>query len=282
MFIQQHKKEFSIQAMCKVLAVSRAGFYAWSKRPESLREREDKKLVDLIKISFHRSRQTYGYRRIHADLKQLQYACSRDRAARLMRENSLIPKMRKRFKATTNSKHTKPVAANYLARQFTANAINERWVSDITYVATNEGWLYLAVVMDLYSRKIIGWSMSSRMQESLVIDALQMALFRRKIKLGLLLHSDRGSQYASDNYQRLLIKNTIQCSMSRKGNCWDNSVMESFFHSLKVECVYMEKYQTRDEARNSIFDYIEVFYNRQRRHSFLGYVSPNQYEMKAC
>ena len=281
MFIQKNREHFSIKAMCRVLSLSRAGFYAWQGRPESQRKQDDNYLLGLINESFKGSRQTYGHRRIHADLLVDKVNCGRHRVARLMRENQLTPRMRKKFKATTHSKHNKPVAENHLARLFTAHHANERWTSDITYIATQEGWLYLAAVMDLYSRKIIGWSMSTRMHETLVIDALNMALFKRKITNGLLLHSDRGSQYASNAYQRLLLENNIQCSMSRKGNCWDNSAMESFFHSLKTECVYHEKYFTRDDAKRSIFDYIEIFYNRQRRHSSLGYVSPTQYEMQA-
>lgn len=280
MFIQQHRKAFRVQALCRVLGVSRAGFYAWLNRPKSQRQQDDQRYLECIRESFHRSRQTYGYRRVHADLRGNQMACGRDRVARLMRAHQLRPKMHQTFKVTTNSKHNKPVAENHLARRFTAGNVNERWTSDITYVSTQEGWLYLAVVMDLYSRKVVGWSMSERMQERLVIDALRMALFRRKIGSSLLLHSDRGSQYASDHYQGLLRANAIQCSMSRQGNCWDNSAMESFFHSLKTECVYHEKYRTREEAKQSIFDYIEIFYNRQRRHSSLGYVSPSQYEMQ--
>jgi putative transposase len=265
--------------MCKVFSVSRAGFYAWCKRPESKHARDDKHFLKLIEASFKKSRDTYGYRRIHDDLIDQSELCGNHRVQRLMRENNIRPKTRKKFKVTTDSKHNKPIHENYLSRQFYASTPNERWTSDITYVQTVQGWLYLAVIMDLFSRKIIGWAMSDRMKESLVIDALKMALCRRKINTGLLLHSDRGSQYAADNFQQLLRDNSIKCSMSRKGNCWDNSAMESFFHSLKTECVYHEKYLTRDDAKKSIFDYIEVFYNRQRKHSFLGYQSPEQYEM---
>ncbi len=282
MFIEENQSVFTIKRMCKLLSVSRAGFYAWKKRGESRHQREDKAFMLSIKESFEASRQTYGYRRVYADLKERNIACGRDRVARLMRENHLHPKMRKRFKVTTDSRHNQPVADNRLARQFTPTRVNERWTSDITYISTQEGWLYLAVIMDLFSRKIIGWAMSHRMQEILVMDALKMALFRRKINASLLLHSDRGSQYASNNYQRLLAENNIQCSMSRKGNCWDNSPMESFFHTLKTEWIYHNHYLTREEAKNSIFDYIEIFYNRQRKHSSLGYLSPFQFEMKAC
>jgi putative transposase len=265
--------------MCRVLSVSRAGFYAWRKRPESQRKHDDKRFLTIIKDRFKKSRRTYGYRRIHDDFVDLNEPCGKHRIARIMNENNIRPKTKRKFKVTTDSKHNKPIHGNHLNRQFNADEPNQRWSSDITYIPTVEGWLYLAVVMDLYSRKIIGWSMSDRMKESLVIDALKMALFRRKIKSNALLHSDRGSQYASDNFQQLLRDNRIKCSMSRSGDCWDNAATESFFHTLKTECVYHEKYLTREEAKKSIFDYMEVFYNRQRKHSFLGYKSPEQYEL---
>jgi transposase InsO family protein len=265
--------------MCKVLAVSRAGYYAWCARPESKRKIDDKRILAHIKTIFADSRDTYGYRRIHAALLDLNEIYSLHKILRLMRENNIRPKTRKKFKVTTDSKHNKPIHDNSLARQFNATEPNQRWVSDITYIPTKEGWLYLAVILDLYSRKVIGWAMSDRMKDQLVTDALKMALFRRKVRSNLLLHSDRGSQYASDNMQQLLRQTNITCSMSRKGNCWDNAVAESFFHSLKTECVYHEHYLTRSDAKNSIFDYIEVFYNRKRKHSYLGYRSPEQYEL---
>lgn len=280
--MQAHCKEFSIQRMCDVFAVSRAGFYAWKKRPKSQRKADDERFLKLIKSSFKKSRETYGYRRIHDDFLEVKESCGKHRIARLMRENAIRPKTRRKFKVTTDSNHNKPIYENQLARQFKASSPNERWVSDITYIPTVEGWLYLAVIMDLFSRRIVGWSMSHRLKESLVIDALKMALFRRKINSNLLIHSDRGSQYAADNFQQLLRNNKITCSMSRQGDCWDNAAMESFFHSLKTECVYHERYQTRDEAKKSVFDYIEVFYNRQRKHSYLGYKSPAQFEQLAC
>ena len=280
-FIAEYKEAFSIEVMCRLFCVSRSGFYAFINRPECDRARENKKLLELIKQSVKNSRQTYGYRRVHADLTSGGQKCGENKILRIMRENDLRPKMRKKFRVTTNSKHKHPIYENHLNRGFSASVPNERWTSDITYIPTQEGWLYLAVVMDLYSRKIIGWAMSSHMKESLVLDALRMALFNRKVNSGLLLHSDRGVQYASHSYQALLTQNNIQCSMSRKGNCWDNAAMESFFHTLKTECVHHEKYETRDQAKKSVFDYIEVFYNRQRKHSYLGYVSPEQYEMVA-
>jgi putative transposase len=265
--------------MCKILKISRSGFYAWRSRPSSTRESEDQRLALIIKANFRRSRETYGYRRLYHDLKNQGESCGKHRVARLMRINKIQPKMKKKFRITTNSKHKKPIHDNKLARNFCAAKINERWTSDITYLPTTEGWLYLAVVMDLYSRRIIGWSMSNRMQDELVINALNMALFKRKTSNSLLLHSDRGSQYASDNYQKILQAYGIDCSMSRKGNCWDNSAMESFFHTLKTECTSHYHFENRDEAKKTVFEYIEVFYNRQRRHSYLNYQSPIEYEM---
>jgi putative transposase len=267
--------------MCNVLSISRSGYYAWLKRPESKHKQDDKRYLALIKNKFEASRKTYGYRRIHSDIVELGEKCGINRVGRLMRENNIIPKTKRKFKVTTHSKHNKPIHHSLLERNFSAKAPNERWVTDITYIQTVEGWLYLAVIMDLFSRKIVGWSMSSRMKESLAIDALKMALYKRKISANLLLHSDRGCQYASENFQQLLAINSIEGSMSRSGDCWDNAAMESFFHSLKTECVYHEKYLTREQAKVSIFDYIEVFYNRQRKHSFLGYQSPEKYEILA-
>ena len=273
---------FSIQLMCEIFSVSRAGFYAWKKRPESKRKKNDRRFLTLIKTSFQSSRDTYGYRRIHHDLREQNENCGKHRVARIMHENGIQPKTKRKFRVTTDSRHNKPIHENHLGRQFNAVMPNQRWVSDITYIPTVEGWLYLATVMDLYSRRIVGWAMSHRLLDTLVTDALKMALFRRKIRANdLLLHSDRGSQYAGDNFQKLLGIYGITCSMSRAGDCWDNAVMESFFHSLKTECIHHERYITRDEAKKSVFDYIEVFYNRRRRHSFLGYKSPEQFELLA-
>lgn len=268
--------------MCRVLEVSRAGYYAWRDRPESARQKTNTRLLVLIKASFMRSRNTYGYRRVHRDILAMNESYGRHRVARLMRANKLRPKMRRKFKATTNSNHTHPIKENHLRRQFNVALPNQRWVSDITYIPTDEGWLYLAAVMDLYSRKIIGWSMAGNMKDALVVDAMKMAMLHRKIKSELLVHSDRGVQYASYNFQALLRSNQIECSMSRKGNCWDNAVMESFFHTLKTECIYHERFSTHADARRVIFDYIEVFYNRQRRHSYLNYKSPVEFEESAA
>lgn len=280
--MKKYSSRFSVRAMAKLLRVSSSGFYAWLKRPESMRKSEDRRLLALIGASFNHSRQTYGYRRIYHDLQEQGENCSYHRIKRLMRKNHIRPKTKRKFVVTTQSKHNQPVHQNYLNRAFYAERPNQRWASDITYIPTVEGWLYLSVIMDLFSRKIIGWSMSNRMKDDLVLNALRMALFQRKVPTNLLLHSDRGSQYASHHVQKMLRDYGIQCSMSRKGNCWDNAAMESFFHSLKTECVHHERYLTRDEAKKSIFDYIEVFYNRQRKHSYLSYQSPEQYEILAC
>ncbi len=272
-----------IEILCKALDVSRSGYYAWISRPQSNRTLENERLLDRIRKSHKNSRMTYGYRRVHQDLLADQMSVAKNRVHRLMKENGIRAKTRKKFKVTTDSKHNFPIHNNIMNREFTADKPNLRWVSDITYIPTCEGWLYLAVIMDLFSRKIVGWAMDARMKEDIVINALKMALFKRKINSNLLLHSDRGSQYAASAYQSLLDKYGIQCSMSRKGNCWDNSAMESFFHSLKIEHVHHERYTTREEAKNKIFEYIEVFYNRQRRHSAINYKSPNEFElMQAC
>ncbi|MEC8569360.1 MAG: IS3 family transposase, partial [Pseudomonadota bacterium] len=243
------------------------------------RTKTDKILVERIIEHHKNSRKTYGYRRIHEELYDEGLSVSETRVRRLMKHNGIKAKLKKRFKVTTDSNHTNRIHENILARNFKAESPNQSWVSDITYIPTKEGWLYLAVIMDLFSRKIIGWAMDSRMQESLTINALNMALLQRKIKSPLLLHSDRGSQYAATNYQTILNNNSITCSMSRRGNCWDNAPMESFFHTLKVELVHHESFKTREEAKQALFDYIEVFYNRQRRHSAINYKSPEQFEL---
>jgi len=234
-----------VEILCKMLGVSRSGYYAWVSRPKSNRSMENEKLLEHIQKSHTNSRRTYGYRRVHQDLVAEQISVAKNRVYRLMKKHGIQAKTRKKFKVTTDSKHSNPIYKNILNREFNVNKPNLRWVSDITYIPTQEGWLYLAVIMDLFSRKIVGWAMDSRMKEDLVISALKMALFKRKTNSSLLLHSDRGSQYAASNYQSVLTEYGIQCSMSRKGNCWDNSAMESFFHSLKVEHVHHEQYKTR-------------------------------------
>lgn len=278
--MDDHKCTFRIETMCKVLAVSRSGYYAWCNRLDSARDKEDKRLGVAIEVNFKRSRETYGYRRLYQDLKAQGEYCGKHRVAKIMRKLGIKPKMQKKFKLTTNSNHTKPIHSNYLQREFYASKPNEKWVADITYLPTKEGWLYLSVLMDLYSRKIVGWSMSPRLQDSLTTDALKMALVKSKSHSPLLIHSDRGSQYASSNYQAMLRQHGIHCSMSRAGECYDNAAMESFFHTLKTECTDHYHFSTREDARRTVFEYIEVFYNRQRRHSYLNYQSPAEFELK--
>lgn len=264
--------------MCTTLEVSRSGFYAWLNREPGERSKSDARLLELIRELHKGSRGTYGAPRIHEALKTGGVRCGLNRVARLMRQSGLRSKVTKKFKATTNSKHDHPIAPNLLNQDFKTYSPDTIWVSDITYISTDEGWLYLATTMDLFSRAIVGWSMDSRMTSDLVVSALNMALTARMPMAGLIHHSDRGVQYAAKPVQKLLKANAIECSMSRKGNCYDNAVQESFYHSLKTELVYHEHYRTRDEARASIFDYIEVFYNRERLHSTLGYMSPLQFE----
>ncbi len=235
-------------------------------------------LKEEIRQIYQESRKTYGSPRIYQKLLREGCPIGRKRVARLMQELGIQAMAKKKYKATTDSKHTQPVAENHLNRDFTPKRPNQYWVADITYIYTKEGWLYLATIMDLYSRKIIGWALRERLGKELVIAALDMALKQRKISADLLLHSDRGSQYASCLYQLLLLKYGIICSMSRKGNCWDNAVMESFYRTLKVELIYQNNYQTRREAQRDIFEYIEIFYNRERLHSSIGYYSPEEYE----
>lgn len=278
-FIAAHREEFEITVMCRVLAVSRSGYYAWLKRPTSPRKMADQELIQQIQEIHQQSRQTYGSPRIQAELAENGVNCSHKRVARLMRDEELFAKQSRKFKVTTtDSAHPYPVAPNLLDQDFTASRPNEKWLVDITYIPTAEGWLYLAVVMDLYSRRIVGWAMSDSLERHLVIAALQMATKMRQPPPGLLHHSDRGSQYASDDYQALLTKYQIQGSMSRTGNCYDNAPMESFFGTLKTELVHHCHYPTKAEAKTDIFEYIEVFYNRFRRHSALYYQSPVNFE----
>jgi transposase InsO family protein len=263
------------------MEVSVSGYYAWAKRPESMREQENKQIVEQIKKIHQQSRQSYGSPRIYQDLQEKGISCSENRVARLMKKYQITAKRKRKFMVTTNSKHHMPVAENTLNQDFTANRADQKWVSDITYVWTKQGWLYLAVVLDLFSRKVVGWAMDSSMESDLVISALHMALQSRQPNKGLLHHSDRGSQYASKDYQKLLNDYKISSSMSRKGNCYDNASMESFFATLKQELVYHHQYQTRQEAKQDIFEYIQVWYNRKRKHSSLGYRSPDQFENRS-
>jgi putative transposase len=279
-FIAAHREEFEITVMCRVLAVSRSGYYAWRQRPASPREMADQVLSQRIKAIHQQSRDTYGSPRIQAELAENGVSCGHNRVARLMRNEELWAKQKRKFKVTTtDSAHHYPVALNLLNQDFTASRPNEKWLTDITYIPTAEGWLYLAVVMDLYSRRIVGWAMSDSLERQLVIAALHMAIEMRQPPPGLLHHSDRGSQYASDDYQALLTKHHMRCSMSRTGNCYDNAPLESFFGTLKTELVHHCHYPTQASAKTDIFEYIEVFYNRFRRHSTLHYLSPVNYEI---
>ena len=273
-FIDDHRGRWPVRLMCDTLEVSTAGYYAWRERPPSFAERRRDALVVLIRGVHSDVKARYGSPRIHAELVARGHDCCVNTVAKLMHDNGIRSKTARKFRCTTDSNHALPVAANTLDRQFDPEAPNEVWVADITYIPTREGWLYLAVVEDLYSRRVVGWSMADTMTSRLVVDALEMAVQRRLPNEGLLAHSDRGSQYASEHYQLLLGKHGIECSMSGVGQCWDNAPMESFFASLKKELVHDADFATRLEARAAIFEYIEVFYNNQRLHSSLGYVSP--------
>jgi putative transposase len=279
-FIATEKAWAPVTTLCRVLEVSRSGFYAWEDRDPSKRSMDDEKLCVEIVAIHKASRGTYGSPRVHAELQALGIAVSRKRVARLMRTLGLESPRKKRFKATTDSKHDMPVADNVLDRQFEVEAPDLAWVTDITYVWTDEGWLYLAAILDLFSRRVVGFAMSDRIDRALVLQALKLAAGRRVPNAGLTHHSDRGSQYASSDYRKALGDLDIVCSMSRKGNCWDNAVAESFFATLKTELVYRRRFATRAEAREVIFDFIETFYNSHRRHSTLGYLSPMEFENK--
>jgi len=277
-FVREHTGIFRVETMCRILKVSRSGYYRWRMQPCSDRKQQDIRLQSRIQSVHANSRSTYGSPRIHRQLRKNGIRCGKKRIERLMREAGLRAIGHRRYKATTNSRHALPVAANQLNRRFAIDQPNRAWVSDITYISTREGWLYLAAVMDLYSRKIVGWAMKDRLTQELAIDALVMAIRQRRPNPGLLHHSDRGSQYASAAYQTILKRHQMCCSMSRTGNCWDNAVMESFFHTLKTELVQHRRYHTREQARLDIFEYIEAFYNRIRLHSAIGYMSPINYE----
>jgi putative transposase len=278
-FIREHRQEFPVEILCEILDVSRSGFYAWLDRPRSSRHQRRQDLLAKIRQVHQDSRQTYGSPRICRQLQSQQIRCCRNTVAKLMKNNGIRSKIKRRFVLhTTDSKHDHPIAANVLNRQFDQRRPNVVWVSDITYVPTDEGWLYLAAVMDLCSRRIVGWSMADHLEASLVIEAMEMALDRRDVRPGLLVHSDRGVQYACDAFQCLRNRHRLRASMSRKGNCYDNAVQESFFGTLKTELIHHERYATRAQARASIFEYIEVFYNRRRLHSSLGYQSPEAFE----
>jgi transposase InsO family protein len=280
-FIREHTGEFRVETMCRVLKVSRTGFYGSLIRLVSERRIQDEVIKDHILQIYRKSRRIYGSPRIHRKLGKQGIHCGKKRVERLMKEAGIQGIQKRKFRVTTDSKHNLPVAENILNRNFGTGAPNMLWVTDITYVNTDEGWLYLAAVMDLYSRKIVGYSLQPYITRDLVIEAMKMAVANRHPGRGLIAHSDRGSQYASYDYQQLLWQNGIICSMSRKGNCWDNAPAESFFKTLKTELVYHHRYETRAEARLEIFEYIEVFYNRFRLHSAIGYETPEDYEKQS-
>jgi len=276
-WIDTQRDAYALQALCETLGVSPSGFAAWRGGGQRQRRLSDGQLLTLIRAVYAQARGAYGSPRVFQELKGRGVPVSRERVARLMSSHAIRARHKRRYKATTDSRHGLPVAQNVLDRNFAPTRPDETWMADITYIPTSEGWLYLAVVMDLYTRMIVGWSMDARMTRELVINALRMAYFRRKPRGRLTHHSDRGSQYCSDDYQDLLREYGMRASMSRKGNCWDNAPMESFFNSLKNERVHARRYATREEARQDLFEYIETFYNRSRRHSALGYVSPAQH-----
>lgn len=277
-FIQTQSTYHAVQRLCGVLKVSTSGYYAWRDRPLSPTAKANRRLVTQIRCYHQASRCTYGSPRIQRDLIADGEVVSRQRVARLMRAEGIQSKMAKRFVITTHSKSTTAPSPDRLQRQFRTQMTNQAWVSDTTFIRTRQGWMYLAVVLDLFSRQVVGWSMSDRNDTKLVADALMMAIWRRGDLQEVIVHSDQGSTYASGSYQQLLKENGMRCSMSRKGECHDNAVAESFFGTLKTELVDDADYRTRQEARQSLFEYIEVFYNRQRRHSYLGYLSPVDYE----
>lgn len=277
-FIKSESDQHRVSCLIKAMDVSTSGYYAWLNRPESARSRDNRILLTKISLLHKASRCIYGSPRIHQDLIASGELVGIKRVERLMRKNGIQSKMARRFVITTDSKNTLAPAPDYLQRDFSAHTKDKRWVTDTTFIATRQGWLFLAIVLDLFSRKIIGWSMSDKNNALLIQDALTMAVWRRGKVQDVIVHSDRGSTYASSMYQQQLIQHQLICSMSRKGECLDNAVAESFFSTLKTEWTDDLDYKTKAEARQSIFEYIEVFYNRQRRHSYLGYLSPVEYE----
>jgi transposase InsO family protein len=268
--------------MCQVLEVSRSGYYSWAKHTTSDHQKEDKRLLLCIQQAYIRGRGTYGSPRITAELRDNGIQCGKNRIARLMRENGIKAKTKRRFTATTKSRHDLLVAENLLKRKFSTDAANKVWFSDITLIWTKEGWMYLVAILDAFNRQIVGWSMGDRLNHSILADALHKALRKRNPDAGLIFHSDRGTQYASYAFRDLMDRCGFLPSMSSTGNCYDNAIMESFFHTLKTELIYFEKYRTRREAQGSVFEYIEVFYNRVRKHSSLNYCSPVEFEKKTC
>lgn len=279
-FIENNKNKYDISIICSVMGVKRSSYYAWKKRPESRRKKENIEILKEIKIVHKKTNEIYGSPRIHSELKDHGIKCGKNRVAKLMKDNGIFSKIKKKFRYKSKQSRNMDVYENIVNRVFNIKEPDSTWVSDITYIPTKEGWLYLCIILDLYSRKIVGWSMDKSMKTELVIKALNMALINRNPKKGLIFHSDRGVQYTSELFKEELKKNRIIQSMSRKGNCWDNACSESFFHTLKTELVKHKSYDSRRNAELSIFEYIEIFYNRNRKHSYLGYKSPVQFEGK--
>lgn len=279
-FILQHSTEFPIRLMCRLLEVSSSRYYEWKKQKPSQMAQANTQLAAEIQLIFEKEKARAGSPRITKRLRESGKQVNKKRVARIMKANGLRAKAARKYKATTNSNHNLPVAPNLLEQNFEAAQANKKWVSDITYIWTDEGWLYLAVVLDLYSRSVVGWAMNERMTAKLVCDALTMALFRRGKPKGVIVHSDRGSQYCSADYQKLLGKYGLICSMSKRGDCYDNAAMESWNHSFKVEAIHGERLPTREYAKSHVFEYIDIYYNRIRLHSKLGYQTPEAFEAK--
>ncbi len=273
-----NEKHFPVGLMCRLLSVSRSGYYGWKRRPPSARDQARQMLKAEIKRVFEDGKGRPGAPRVARRLRDEGKAAGRHRVARIMRDNGWRARAARKYKATTNSRHSLPVAPNLLEQNFTADAPNQKWVSDITYIWTDEGWLYLAVVLELYSRRVIGWAINERMAATLVCDALIMALWHRKMPKGVIVHSDRGSQYCPSAYQKLFSNHQLICSTGKKGDCYDNAAMESWNHSFKVEAVHGERFKTRSDTKYQVFEYIGVYYNRKRLHSKLGYLSPAAFE----
>lgn len=282
-FIQNHSQQFNLKALCRLLEVSRSSYYEWLQQQQRIRQRQQRQTAFDQEVAglFAKNKGCDGARRLQRQLLAQGFTGNRKTVAASLHRQGLVAKAARKFKATTNSNHNLPVFDNLLNQDFTATAANQKWVGDITYLGTDEGWLYLAVIIDLFSRQVLGWAMSERMTADIVCDALQMAVFKRKRPKGVIVHSDRGSQYCSHAYRSLLQQHQLRGSMSAKGNCYDNACAESFFHSLKVEAIHGERFTTRENMRQTVFEYIETRYNRNRLHSTLGYLSPVDFEAQA-
>ena len=278
MFLEENVEEHAVEKMCKVLEVSRSSHYKRRNREKGKRFKENKELLEKIREVFKSSKERYGSPRITEELRRQGIPCNKKRVARLMSKNGIAARMFRKYRNTTNSDHRHERSANILGREFNRQRTNEVWTSDITYIRTDEGWLYLAAVIDIYSRRVIGWQLDKNLNSDLVERALENAMMDRKVESGIIFHSDQGVQYASESFRNLLKANGFIQSMSRRGNCYDNAITETFFHTLKTELTGTTKYRTREEARRSIFEYIEIFYNRRRLHSAIGYRTPVEYE----